>query len=227
VSVYRVRTGTGHNFRLLHPSGRVWRIVNDTVAKTPAVGGVRLDGGEFPPSRLDAPHTANPWRYALRAPIRQQAELNRRKYTSDDPFEQPLNLTDFAFGNHRAQPAWLRPGKCFPAFAHLRAGKRAAGGGEMPPVGTWHISGDRWSTAQIQCSACGGPMPEGRRKFCSDPCAHEGDLQRRRKRPRDNGKWWRPTRGELPDNCLLNWGCATLPKDVIESLLLIMAETYV
>ena len=170
----------GDNFRLLHPSSHVWRIVDDSAAKTPAVGGVPLDNQEFPPSRLDTSWNPNPWKYALPA-IRKWDELE----PEPRPWSEPLNYPDFAHGDGKGQPAWLRPYKCFRPFAHLYAGKRTLSGGELPETHTWHISLDRWSTAQIECAICGGPLPEWRRKFCSDECAHNGDnLRRRRKRSR-------------------------------------------
>jgi hypothetical protein len=161
--------GTCHNFRLIRPSRRVWRVLDDSVkAKTPAVGGVLLSNQDFPPSVLEAPYNANPWQYALGAPLSKPSPLNKRRYTSDDPYQAPLNLRDLHCGNGKGQPSWIKPHACWEPFGRipvvaaeyevgtwtnqdesdipirsrrqLHTGKRAQDGGALPPAGTWNVS---------------------------------------------------------------------------------------
>ena len=87
--------------------------------KTPPVGGVSLANREFPPSLLDTPYEANPWRYPLGHPIRKPHKLNTRRWTSDDPFDTPLNLADRWHGGGSGQPAWLKAHNTFGSFARI------------------------------------------------------------------------------------------------------------
>jgi len=132
LSVYRTRLGIGHNFRLLRPGRHVWRVVDDTVkSKTPAVGGVSLANGKFLPSVLDAPYNATPWSYALGAPLSKPYKLNKRKYTSDDPYDAPLNLADLHCRGGKGQPGWIKPWECWEPFGRVPVAQAEYA------IGTW------------------------------------------------------------------------------------------
>jgi hypothetical protein len=277
-SAYRARLGVGHNFRLIRPGRCVWRVVDDSVKhKTPAVGGVSLANQEFPPIVLDAPYIANPWKYALGAPLSKPHKLNKHKYTSDDPYDAPLILADLHCGGGVGQPERLKPYKCWQAFGRipvtqaeyevstwldpdpegytvrerkpLPSGKRAPSGGSLPPAGTWNVSaswtfdglllpGMKWSRANTHCYVCGAPLPEphGKRKYCPDECAHQGDLRRRRReRAVKSGRWpepryekrrWCATRDERADLSSLHLDVRSVHKAVMESLPDLKLETY-
>ncbi|WP_136624906.1 hypothetical protein [Mycobacterium attenuatum] len=190
--------------------------------KTPEVGGVDLRGQDFPESKLDAPYNANPWRYPLPAPIAKPHTLNKRLYTSDDPYQAPLSMRDLHHGDGKGQPAWLKPYKTWEAFGGthvgsdeydcatwlnpdveghkvrgrkpLHSGKRAPDeDSALTPRDTWHVVTGGWSTRQTACSTCWGPLPEDRDKFCSDRCYKAGDLlRRRRRRAVKAGRWPEP-----------------------------------
>jgi hypothetical protein len=92
--------------------------------------------------------------------------LNQRVYSSDDPYDTPLDLRDFHHGKCKGQPAWIQPYRRWEPLGSvatnaeyeratwlnpdtdyqprgrkgLHPGKRAPGGQtDLPPAGTWHV----------------------------------------------------------------------------------------
>jgi hypothetical protein len=277
VSVMPRRTQRS-SFRLLKKQRSVWKIVDDRIVnKAPAVGGVLLTDQHYPPSKLDAPYTANPWRYPLPAkPAARHKPSRGKKYRSDDPYDTPLNLRDYHHGNGKGQPSWLQPYKCWEVFGRtpvvgaaeyevatwlnpdvegykvrgrkpLHSGKRAPDGGTLPPRDTWHVSAPwrsqgialpamKWDTRQTACSVCWGAIPKDRREYCSDECAHAGDLlRRRRRRAIKSGRWpepryakrrWASTRDEIADLQPLHLDVRRIGNIVTQLLPDLKLETY-
>ncbi|SIC39472.1 Uncharacterised protein [Mycobacteroides abscessus subsp. abscessus] len=66
------------------------------------------------------------------------------------------------------------------------------------PIGRLKLKHKGWSEAQVACSAHRNPIPEGRRKYCSDECARLGaNAKNRNREHKDRGvrKWPADTDG--------------------------------